>query len=77
MGTAATLYHSASGKLRSVLRKADYYAISLSCMAMASTVQNPREGIVGRTARLVSLVALPFRPSAVTACYASKMEVRH
>ena len=75
MGTAATLYHSASGRLRSVLRKADYYTISLSCMAMAGTLQNPSKSIAGKTARLVSLAALPFRPSAVTACYASQMEV--
>lgn len=75
MGTAATLYHSASGKLRSVLRKVDYYTISLSCMAMANSLRS-QEGSAKRAVQTASLAALPFKPTAVTAYHAAHMEVR-
>lgn len=77
MGTAATLYHATSGRLRSLLRKVDYYTISLSCMAMERSLHPKSVGLVGRATRVASLAALPFKPTAVTACYAAQMEVRH
>lgn len=76
IGTVATLYHAASGDLRTILRKADYYTISLACMAMAESLHPQQRGPIEATAKLVSIAALPFRPTAVTACHAIRMEVK-
>ena len=76
VGSVATLYHAATGKMRTVLRKADYYTISLACMAMADSMRSQQRGYRRTSAKLISLAALPFKPTAVTACYATQMEVR-
>lgn len=71
VGTAAAAYHAASGKLRTVLRKADYYAISLSSIAMTYSLHSAgmRTG-PGRMAAAASVAFIPFQPTLVTACHA-------
>jgi hypothetical protein len=76
MGTAATLYHGSSGRIRPVLRKLDYYTISVSTMAMAHSLHpQPGRPIVRRAATCLALAAVPLKPTLVTAAHCAAMEV--
>lgn len=70
VGAAATLYHASSGKVRSVLRKADYWTISMAstCMLRALFPQHPR------WIQVASFTAIPFRPFAMSTAYTLAMQ---
>ena len=76
IGLAATAYHATSGKLRTAFRKADYWTISLSSVAMTKALHPERmQNRWAMAASAASLAAIPFQPTLVTACHAAAMEV--
>ena len=76
IGLAATAYHATSGKLRTAFRKADYWTISLSSVAMTKALHPERmQNRWAKVASAASLAAIPFQPTLVTACHAAAMEV--
>ena len=76
MGTAATLYHASSGKLRTMLRKLDYYTISVSTMAMAHSLHPQQQRPLARRAATFLALAVPLKPTLVTAVHCAALEVR-
>ncbi|PRW50907.1 hypothetical protein C2E21_5382 [Chlorella sorokiniana] len=72
VGAAATLYHATSGRARRIARKIDYWTIAISSAAMVKSVYADSPG-VRRVANL-SLLAVPFRPFAVSTANALLMQ---
>lgn len=64
VGATAAIYHASSGKAREVTRKADYWCIAATSVAMVKTLFADRPGV--RAALNASLVLVPFRPLWVT-----------
>ena len=66
VGAVASLYHASSGRLRPLLRKADYYAIAVASAMMRGAAfgggSRPPLAVT-----LAMLAVLPFKPTLVTA----------
>lgn len=72
VGAAATLYHATSGRTRQIARKIDYWTIAVSSVAMVKSVYADSPGV--RRAANLSLLAVPFRPFAVSTSNALLMQ---
>ena len=70
VGAAATLYHASSGKMRKILRKADYWTISVSSTAMMRAVC-PKQP---RWIQIASIAAIPFKPFMLSTAYTLAMQ---
>jgi len=64
IGTAATLYHSSSGKLRRIARKLDYWTIAASSTCMMKALFPEKPWI--RRSLSASLIAVPFKPFVIS-----------
>lgn len=72
VGVTAALYHGASGRWRTVLRKLDYWSISYasSVLRSAAGVQLPR------ALQAMSYMLMPIKPTVTTAANLALVEVR-
>ena len=75
VGASATAYHAASGKLRSALRKLDYWTIALASTQMARALFPPTSARL-RALNAASWALTPFRPTAVSTLNFGIAEVR-
>ncbi|KAL6771729.1 hypothetical protein ACKKBG_A27585 [Auxenochlorella protothecoides x Auxenochlorella symbiontica] len=67
VGVVATAYHASSGRLRSVLRKADYWTITVAGAALSKAVHRDRRW--ARRAIGTSMLAVPFFPFHLSAAH--------
>jgi hypothetical protein len=72
VGAAATLYHGSSGRMRRILRKADYWAISVSSTAMIHALFPHPRWVCG--ALKASLLAVPFKPFVLSTAHTLAMQ---
>lgn len=72
VGAAATLYHASSGKLRRICRKLDYWTIAVSSASMVKAL-HPNNPWIRRSIS-ASLLAVPFKPFAVSAAHTLVMQ---
>ena len=73
VGAAATLYHASSGKLRRICRKLDYWTIAVSSASMVKALYPEKPWL--RRSISASLLAVPFKPFAVSAAHTLAMQV--
>lgn len=72
VGAIASLYHSSSGRMRLILRKADYYSIAVSSAMLRAAAFGTRLPVVW-AALMIS--AMPFKPTMITAANLISVEV--
>jgi len=72
VGVVASLYHSSSGRLRLIFRKADYWSIASSAMLLRAEVI----GGLPTTATVVMAALIPVKPTLVTALNFLAVEVQ-
>lgn len=72
VGAAATLYHASSGKLRRICRKLDYWTIAVSSASMVKALYPENPWL--RRSISASLLAVPFKPFAVSAAHTLVMQ---
>ena len=65
VGASATAYHAASGKLRTSLRKLDYWTIALASTQMARALFPPTSPCL-RALNAASWALTPFQPTVVS-----------
>ncbi|KAK9806731.1 hypothetical protein WJX72_000866 [[Myrmecia] bisecta] len=74
VGVAASAYHAASGRLRTHLRKLDYWTIALSSTSMVKALF-PQGSKALQASSLASLALTPFLPFVVSTVNTGIMEV--
>lgn len=72
VGVAATVYHASSGRVRRWARKLDYYTIAYTSSTMLKCLYPDSPGV--RRAANLSLLAVPFKPFAVSTAHTLVMQ---
>lgn len=72
VGAAATLYHASSGRIRRIARKLDYWTIAAASASMVKAL-HPHNPWLRRSVS-ASLLAVPFKPFAVSAAHTFAMQ---